>query len=199
MENSECMPFEVFFINIGETGVACEWGFGDGSVANTCGDVSHVYSEEGIYDVSLTVEDVNGCSATTTYFDYIEANGIPIAYFIYAPTTVTTLDPSVEFSDRSSGADNWMWSFDAIGTSTDQNPEFTFPDREGTYEITQIAISSKGCQDTILKTIIIQQEHLICVSNTITPDGDSFNEVFVPFFTGIDIYNYHFDSSLSYQ
>jgi gliding motility-associated-like protein len=28
------------------------------------------------------------------------------------------------------------------------------------------------------------------VPNTITPDGDAFNEVFKPYFNGINIYNY---------
>jgi len=54
-----------------------------------------------------------------------------------------------------------------------------------------IAYSPEGCTDEIIKPITVNQEQLIFVPNAITPDGDLFNEVFTPYFTGIDIYDYH--------
>ncbi|NOQ75747.1 MAG: PKD domain-containing protein [Crocinitomix sp.] len=190
-ETTGCIPFEVFFENVGETGVTCEWNFGDGTIVETCDFIMHTYTNPGVYDVSLTVIDANGCSATAFYEDYIAAYDLPIANFKYAPVEVTTLDRTVDFTDLSSGADNWIWNFDAFGNSTDQNPSFLFPDNEGTYEIMQIAITPEGCRDTMVQTLVVVQEHLIFVPNVITPDGTNLNEVFLPYFTGIDVYNYH--------
>lgn len=190
-KNDGCIPLDLVFMNTGDTGINCDWTFGDGTTASTCGDVAHIYSESGVYDVSLTVEDANGCTATAIYYGYIEAHPLPIANFSFVPETVTTIDRMVEFTDLSIGADSWIWSFDAFGLSNDQNPIYVFPDEEREYDITQIAISPHDCKDTITKTIIVHQEHLIFVPNIITPDGDPYNQVFLPYFTGIDIYNYH--------
>lgn len=190
-ENAHCVPLEAVFTNTGTIGISCEWNFGDGSISTVCGGVSHTYGNAGTYDVSLTITDANGCSATATYYDYIEVYPLPTANFIFDPINPTTIDTEVDFTDYSINADAWIWDFGGYGNSTDQNPSFIFPEQEGTYDVTLIAITDKGCRDTITKRITVNQEQLIFVPNVITPDGDLFNEVFTPYFTGIDIYDYH--------
>jgi gliding motility-associated-like protein len=134
---------------------------------------------------------VNGCSNTVTYYDYIDIYEVPVASFIFDPVTATTLDTDVDFTDYSTNASGWIWTFDSYGSSTDQNPNFVFPDLAGSYDVTLIAVSDNGCRDTLTKTLNIHQDQLIFVPNVITPDGDTFNEVFTPYFTGIDLYDYH--------
>ncbi|MFT5821827.1 MAG: gliding motility-associated-like protein [Crocinitomix sp.] len=190
-ENSGCAPVEVIFTNTGDAGTTCEWSFGDGAISPSCGAITHLYSNAGIYDVTLSVIDANGCSNSVTYYDYIDVFEVPIANFVFDPVTTTTLDTEVDFTDYSSGASGWIWTFDSHGNSTDQNPSFIFPDQEGSYDVTLIAVSDNGCRDTITKTVNIYQEQLIFVPNVITPDGDTYNEIFKPYFTGIDIYDYH--------
>lgn len=190
-ENAHCIPLEAVFTNTGALGVSCEWNFGDGSISTVCGGVSHTYDNAGTYDVSLTVTDANGCAATAAYTDYIEVYPLPTANFIFDPLNPTTINTEVDFTDYSINADAWIWNFGGSGTSTDQNPSFIFPELEGTYDVTLIAITDQGCRDTITKSITVNQEQLIFVPNVITPDGDTFNEVFKPYFTGIDIYDYH--------
>ncbi len=190
-ENNGCAPIEVIFTNTGDVGTSCEWEFGDGAISLTCGSATHIYTNAGTYDATLSVTDVNGCTNSVTYYDYIDIYEVPVANFVFDPAVTTTLDTEVDFTDYSSNADGWDWRFDSYGNSSDQNPSFTFPDQEGAYEVTLIAISDDGCRDTITKTLNIHQEQLIFVPNTITPDGDTYNEVFKPYFTGIDIYDYH--------
>lgn len=186
-----CEPLEVIFTNTGESGVSCEWLFGDGSNALSCGVVTHEYTTPGTYDVSLTVTNAGGCFSTVTYFDYINVYAEPTANFIFSPTNPTTLDPEVNFTDLSSGAVAWEWRFDELGGSGEQNPSIIFPEQEETYEIRLVAFSAEGCTDTLVKPITVNQEQLIFVPNAITPDGDLFNEVFTPYLEGIDIYDYH--------
>jgi gliding motility-associated-like protein len=53
------------------------------------------------------------------------------------------------------------------------------------------AISSLGCTDSTLVTIDYQESEVYYIPNSFTPDGDKFNQVFLPIFTaGIDPYNY---------
>ncbi len=190
--NDGCAPVEVIFTNTGETGASCEWTFGDGSSSTSCGpDVTHEFTTAGLHDVSLTVTNVGGCFTTFVAYDLIEVYEVPSANFIFNPVNPTTIDTEVNFSDYSVSADGWEWDFGGFGASTDQNPTFIFPEQEGIYPIQLIAITDNGCRDTIVKNITVNQDQLIFVPNVITPDGDTFNEVFTPYFTGIDIYDYH--------
>jgi len=59
------------------------WFFGDGG-SDTGAVVDHVYKQDGVYDVTLTVFDVNGRTAKTSMT--IQAlNPLPVAEFSYSP------------------------------------------------------------------------------------------------------------------
>ena len=186
-----CQPVEVTFTNTGTIGTACQWTFGDGGISTSCGTTTHNYLVPGEFDVSLTVTDVNGCSSSVTYTDYIEVFENPVANFTYNPSSITTLNTEVNFINASANADNWDWQFDALGNSNAENPTFTFPEAAGVYEITLIAYTVNGCSDTITKIINVYEEQLFYIPNTFTPDGDTYNELFRPYFRGIDPYDFH--------
>lgn len=190
-ELSGCQPHRVNFENTGDAGVSCEWYFGDGSIATGCGSATHVYEFAGDYDVTLQLTDANGCSSSATYNDYINVYPLPNANFSMNPNPTTTNNPMVEFEDLSDGANSWMWIFGEVGTAFESDPTFLFPATEGTHDVQLIVTSEHGCKDSITKALQVNQEQLIFVPNTITPDGDLFNEVFKPYMTGIDIYDYH--------
>ncbi|MDA7804157.1 PKD domain-containing protein, partial [Crocinitomix sp.] len=190
-ETAGCEPVRVEFNATGTPGISCLWNFGDGAYSTSCGTAIHTYETAGEYDVSLTVTDANGCTNSTTYFDYINVYDIPEADFGYTPNSVTTINPEVSFINLSTGETSWNWNFADLAGSNEENPAFIFPEVEGDYPVTLIVESEFGCADTITKIIRVNQEQLIFVPNIITPDGDAFNEVFKPYFTGVDIYNYH--------
>jgi gliding motility-associated-like protein len=77
-----------------------------------------------------------------------------------------------------------------LGNSSEQNPTYTFPELAATYTIDLFVANEYGCVDSTSRTLIIAEQYLIYVPNTVTPDGDLYNEVFKPYFNGIDIYNY---------
>jgi gliding motility-associated-like protein len=45
---------------------------------------------------------------------------------------------------------------------------------------TIVGESSEGCIDTTYATVTIQEDNFLYVPNTFTPDGDEFNNVFIP-------------------
>jgi gliding motility-associated-like protein len=153
--------------------------------------VIHEYQFDGDYTVSLKVTNVDGCFTTLSYTNYITVHPNPVASFIYSPYNPSTINSEVRFTDYSTDADLWEWSFGAIGNSNVENPTFLFPEIAGEYPVELIVATNQGCADTLVKIVTVYQEHLIFVPNVITPDGDQFNEVFTPYFTGIDIYDYH--------
>ena len=186
-----CEPLTVQFDNTGESGVSCAWDFGDGTFASSCGSVTHTYLTDGIYDVSLTVTNASGCSGALVRNSYINVFPVPFANFVFTPNAPTTLDTEVAFTNYSIDADSWLWIFDVLGTSSDENPTLIIPGIPANYDITLIALTEHGCYDTITKTINVVQDETIYVPNTFTPDGDTFNELFRPYITGIDPYDFH--------
>ncbi|MCZ2247355.1 MAG: PKD domain-containing protein, partial [Bacteroidia bacterium] len=63
------------------------WDFGDGYTSTTQGNVSHVYSVAGVYDVSLTITE--GTSSTQTFTNFITVNALPTPPVITASGSTT--------------------------------------------------------------------------------------------------------------
>jgi gliding motility-associated-like protein len=139
----------------------------------------------------VTGFNIFGCTDTATarvtLFDY------PTALFYPDRYEVTILNPGVQFINMSSGASAYIWNF---GDNSDEsylvNPFHVFPtDEPGTYQVQLIAINQAGCTDTTHINIIVNDELIIYVPNTFTPDGDNYNNVFKPVLAdGFDPQNY---------
>ena len=54
------------------------------------------------------------------------------------------------------------------------------------------AINTAGCQDEYCISIVVEDEIVIFVPNTFTPDGDEYNQTFRAYVNGIDIYDFDF-------
>jgi gliding motility-associated-like protein len=99
----------------------------------------------------------------------------------------------ITFENQSQNATSYFWDFGDGNTDTFTHPSNTY-DTPGLYDITLIAYDEKGCTDTIVKQLNIEEEWYIYIPNTFTPDGDRFNNDFHVSTVGIqslqiDIYN----------
>jgi len=132
-------PLEVYFTdNSAGAFASWSWDFGDGTSPSTDQHPYHVYETPGTYTVSLTITDVYGTPSTLTIPDYIvvsEPLMPPVANFTSdfypgpAPLRVT-------FSCQSTGIiTEWLWDFGDGGTSTEQNPSYTYYE-SGLYTVT---------------------------------------------------------------
>ncbi|MDA7804308.1 PKD domain-containing protein [Crocinitomix sp.] len=192
---SGCNPLQVTFTNLTVlAGSSCIWNFGDGSSGAGCGSVIHTYNTAGDFDVDLTVETTDGCSALAIFNDYISIKKQPKADFDFTPRPPNIENTLVEFANYSDFATAYDWSFgDGSAISNDFNPSHIFPDVPNTtYRVSLIAKNDIGCADTVIKNVFVEDVIIFYVPNTFTPDGDSFNEEFKPVMTsGYDVYDYH--------
>jgi PKD repeat protein len=138
-------PLTVQFID-GSTGspTSWSWDFGDGG-SSTDEDPSHTYTADGNYTVSLTASNAVG-SDTATEDNYITVGSAPVASFTATPTS--GMAPlTVQFTDTSSGSPtSWSWDFGDGGSSTVQNPAYTYTS-PGTYSV-NLTVTGPGGSNT---------------------------------------------------
>lgn len=193
--NVGCAPLMVTFENTTPNTMPGSeiWVFGNGSSGTGLID-SSLYVDPGSYDVTLTVTSVDGCVGTATVVNAVTVNPNPTPGFYWTPNDPTTLDPTIQIVDISSGGVFYQYNFGGMGTSLDQNPSFTFPEvtEETVYEVCQTVVSDLGCPATVCADVTIYEEIIFYVPNVFTPDGDPHNQTFKPIIaSGVDMYDYH--------
>ena len=123
------------------------WTFGDGGTS-AVQNPSHTYTAAGTYTVTLTATNEYG-SDTETKTGYITVGDDPTAAFTGTPTS-GEVPLTVVFTDGSSGATSWSWTFGDGGTSSAQNPSHTYT-AAGTYTVALTATNACG-SDTYTRT-----------------------------------------------
>jgi len=122
--NVICFPSTVQFTNSSTGGDTYLWDFGDGGTSTEF-EPAHLYTEEGVFTVSMLMTDSYGC----TIADTADIQVIAI------PTPAPTIDPVVPICPGAntqlfaSGGLSWAW-FPAIGVSdtTIADPVVTPPE-----------------------------------------------------------------------
>ena len=135
--------------------VAWLWDFGDGH-NSTLQNPTHIYSDDGIYTVKLTVTDDDG-SSTSVSKDIKVRNAPPTADFYYVPPSPDDMD-NVSFYDSSGDADGsvvaWHWNFGDGNISSEQNPSHAYSDN-GVYAVRLTVTDDDGSNDTVIHSIIV--------------------------------------------
>lgn len=143
--------------------VEWHWDFGDGtgSVISfpSNPNVSHQYASYGTFSVTLTVTTNDSCSNSIVKTITVSPN--PLANFSYQSSCSAG---TASFEDQSQigntgSITDWLWNFGdplsgVSNHSTMQNPQHIYA-TAGSYQVSLIVISSTGCSDTIVKTVII--------------------------------------------
>ena len=134
------------------------WDFGDGNTNNDQ-DPTHTYAAPGVYTVSLTVQNNQGCH--DTYTQDIEVMPIPNANFNFTAVCAEDITQLNDAStvDAPSTITDWEWDINDDGTIeyTDQNPSHDFQSG-GAYDVTLTVTSDNGCDDTFTGQVVVHPE-----------------------------------------
>jgi PKD repeat protein len=132
------------------------WDFGDGG-NSTEQNPSHTYDSNGMYTVTLTVND--GTDSDDFSID-LTIGTAPVAG-ITIPEGNITVNASAQFMDNSTMGDSnitsWLWDFGDGETSTEQNPTHNYS-AAGTYTVTLMVSDDDALSDTISVDIVVIEE-----------------------------------------
>jgi gliding motility-associated-like protein len=179
--NLRCAPYLAQFIDlsISDTPIQYLWDFGDGSTS-TLQNPGHIYTEPGIYDVSLQIETNEGCIAALEMIkpNFLEVHPSPVSKFSVSPEITDICNSKITFTDLSSGAISYVYLFNDKGTGVSelQNPIYYYTTSGQKYP-QQIVTNEFGCTDTSFVGLYIEP-FTVYIPNTFTPDGDEFNNIF---------------------
>ncbi len=143
-----CVNDSSHFINT-SVGIASSfWSFGDG-VTSTLYSPWHEYGAWGTYVAALVVTDPHGCKdSAISNISLVK----PAASF-YMDDSISICPPlTVHFSNTSSGAATYSWTFGDGSISVTPSPTNLYV-ADGYDTVMLVAISAYGCKDTAISHV----------------------------------------------
>ncbi len=136
-----------------------KWDFGDGNILHDESSPAHTYTQHGEYNVTLTVwNNKKKCEKSVLTQKVVVLDDspppAPVADFSYQIPGNCSGACTVKFTNTSSGAASYKWSFGNNTTSTQEHPSAVYS-TAGSYTVTLIA-TGPGGSDTTAKTLSIQ-------------------------------------------
>ncbi len=137
---------------------------------------SHTDSE--FYGASFVVTSNYGCKDSVYNPAGITVNPIPVADFSFAPEETNVYNTLIDFTDLSIIAANWSWNLGDGTLDNVQNPTHRYAD-SGNYMVDLSIENEYGCTDSISKLLRIDPVFEVFIPNSITPNSDGLNDVFM--------------------
>ena len=188
----DCLPSSIEFVNNSVGIVSSLWNFGDGgnSIEN---NPNYAYQFPGLYSVSLTVFDANGCSNTKTIDEYIEIYPAAELQYTISPQVTDLLNSNIVFQNNTPNCASQIWDLGTYGNTSAASYNYTF-EEVGTYYVNLSVVTEQGCVEQITDSVIVEDNFVLYFPSSFTPNGDGLNDVFMPLGGGVkefrlEIYN----------
>ncbi|MBN1415329.1 MAG: PKD domain-containing protein [Bacteroidales bacterium] len=148
------------------------WKFGDGKTSISKSGF-HVYSQGGPYTVLLIASPGNSCADTVVWSFYMEE---PLADYTMSSTYSCMPSALINFTDNSSNAVAWEWTFNDGSKAFTRNASktYTLPAETDPYKIntevifnTILTVTSRnGCKNSVTKPFRIKKPTAIYTVDT---------------------------------
>lgn len=192
-----CEPHPVQFRNRSQYGTSYLWEFDDGTTSTEF-EPLHIYRDDGIYNVKLTVRGEGGVSYV---YHQVEVYGRPRVRFNVTPELVMLPDQFVHLSNLTENGITFLWNFGDGKTSDEYSPSYLYS-AIGKYDISLEAWSEHGCNARMIKpgAVEVVGKGLIVFPNAFEPsmsgpnggyyslDEPEYNYVFHPVYDGVMLY-----------
>ena len=124
------------------------WSFGDGTTStDTASVITHSYSEQGIYAVTLSVTDKFTCKSDTTSLKAITVSNPKAAMLINGPVATTCPPLLVQPLNNSTDYLSLSWNFGDGSISKLDTPSHNYI-MGGNFDLTLVAKGFGECYDT---------------------------------------------------
>lgn len=149
-----CAPFS--YTPVGQaTGLSAVtswvWDFGNGNTHNGQIAPTQVYTIPGNYVVRLTITTEDGCTETVTTTIRV---GTPVSPEFEADKLEVCAGDEIQFTNLTSGGNQWIWDFGNGDTSHAEHPLYTYQGA-GIYDV-GLTVINNGCPTTVTKTAYVQ-------------------------------------------
>ena len=166
-----CGPLNVTFVNSSLNADSYVWDFGDGDTSHSSlGLITHVFTNPTLGQVTNTTQLIattsHGCADTAS--KRIVIHPAVEASFISDSAGCSPL--MINYYNTTQGGSSYLWNFGDGGISANANPNHTFFSgqvSDTTYEITMIATSVFGCQDTLIDSVDVYHKPTASVSSSL--------------------------------
>lgn len=140
----------------GIAGMSYFWDFGDGSTS-VLQNPTHAYTANGTYNVTLTVTNAEGCSASVSQTIVVDKNPNIAADFMINNAGQCLSGNSFAFTNTTTTSNGisvtaYLWDFGDGNTSGTASPVHVYA-LPGSYTVTLTATSSTGFQDVVTQSV----------------------------------------------
>ncbi|MDC0249604.1 PKD domain-containing protein [Flavobacteriales bacterium] len=150
-----CIPRRVYLDNTSQDYEWIQTLWSDSSIEYS---TSHLFTTEGVFDVTMVISDIHGCKDTATTEDMYYMYSIDVDFGI---SNILGCDSMlVEFEDLSTPSCSLNWDFGDGGVSSINNPQYIYYN-QGIYDVTTYAVSEHGCKDTLKRLEYINFQYPI--------------------------------------
>ncbi len=154
--------------------ISYDWEIRDNTntiiVTGTAPSISYTFPAVGIYSVKLVINRNQPCSDSTTSPIKVFPGFVPD----FSSTGICVTKPTL-FTDQTSSiygiVNSWSWDFGELSTPLDvsglQHPSYAYP-LSGIKNVRLIVTDTKGCRDTVVKTVTIIDKPALTLAFTDT-------------------------------
>jgi gliding motility-associated-like protein len=173
-----CEKGNITFTNQSENAVRYFWKFGDGGISNEI-HPNYIYNRYGNYKVKLYGYNQDGCVDSSDNDEFVKVLEIPIADFVYGPTSPKLPNAKVDFISKPIvyGVDmdalKYEWNFgdqSAVSPNNRLKNPVHFYKLAGNLLVT-LKVSNEHCTHSVTKPIYIEDPKPIIVFESSTIEG----------------------------